>query len=235
MTRPDFSRRSTDNELMDDATIGFAEFADCLRQLEFINICTLAYAPTLNWLGDMTRRGQNATLLDAGSGGGDMLRRIAVWAERNGQPLTLTGIDINPWSALAASTHTSALPIAYETGDVFAIGAGGRRFDLIVSALFTHHLPDATLIDFIRWMEAHAAQGWFVNDLHRHPVAYYFIKAATAIFSRNRLIQHDAAVSVARGFTKAEWQDVLRRAGVPLEHVIIRWNFPFRYTVARRK
>lgn len=50
MTGQDFSRRSTQAELMDTETVSFQEFHQCLRQLEFINICTLAYRPTLQWL-----------------------------------------------------------------------------------------------------------------------------------------------------------------------------------------
>jgi len=25
-------------------------------------------------------------------------------------------------------------------------------------------------------MDSHARSGWFINDLHRHPLPYYFIK-----------------------------------------------------------
>jgi hypothetical protein len=57
--------------------------------------------------------------------------------------------------------------ITYETGDVFALDPA-RRFDVVVSALFTHHLDDAQLVRFLRWMQATARLGWFVNDLHRH-------------------------------------------------------------------
>jgi hypothetical protein len=39
---------------------------------------------------------------------------------------------------------------------------------VIVSSHFAHHLSDADLVRFLRWMEGAARLGWFVNDLHRH-------------------------------------------------------------------
>src|ERR1035437_1695052 len=37
-------------EMMDGDAIGFEDFRKCLRDLEIVNICTLAYRPTLHWL-----------------------------------------------------------------------------------------------------------------------------------------------------------------------------------------
>jgi hypothetical protein len=48
--RQDFSRRSAATELMDTDPVSFEEFDDYLRDLERINILTLAYRPTLLWL-----------------------------------------------------------------------------------------------------------------------------------------------------------------------------------------
>ena len=47
----DLSRRSFDPELMDTEQVSFEEFQHCLRDLRRINLCTLAYRPTLTWLG----------------------------------------------------------------------------------------------------------------------------------------------------------------------------------------
>jgi len=50
VTQQDFSRRSTATELMDTDPVSFKEFDDYLRDLERINVLTLAYRPTLLWL-----------------------------------------------------------------------------------------------------------------------------------------------------------------------------------------
>ncbi len=222
----DFSRRSTESELMDEDGIPLAEFRHCLKSLEVINVLTLAYRPTLRWLRrEVAKAGQTPVhILDAGSGGGDMLRRIA----RIDGHLNLTGVDLNPLSAQVAAELPSPR-VSYETADIFKFEPK-LPADYVVCSLFTHHLDDDMLVEFLRWCDRRAARGWFINDLHRHWLPYYFIKWATALFSRNRLIRHDAAVSVARAFTIADWRRLLERAGIGGAR--IQWVFPFRLCVS---
>ena len=234
----DLSQRSTCPELMDTESVSFAEFHDCLRTLRVINSFTLAYRPTLRWFERMMAGGgseQSISIIDVGCGGGDMLRRIWKWAtERNFHP-ELIGIDLNPWSKQSAEqvTPTDA-PIRFETANIFSLDPS-RHADFIVSSLFAHHLTDVELIRFIQWMDRHATRGWFINDLHRHPLPRFFIKYAVRLLFANRMIRHDAPVSVARAFTASEWRHLLDEAGIPEERTKIEWFFPFRYGVACRK
>ncbi len=62
----------------------------------------------------------------------------------------------------------------------------------------------------------------------------YFIKFTARIFSRNRLIRNDAAVSVARAFTAADWRSLLEKAGIG-DRARVQWFFPFRLCVSCRK
>ncbi|MDO8345839.1 MAG: methyltransferase domain-containing protein [Cellvibrio sp.] len=223
------NQRSNQTELMDDATISFDEFHDCLIELECINTLTLAYRPTLHWLKRWVKTGEPLTILDVASGGGDMLRQIAKkWPARMTTGINLIGVDLNPWSKKSAEfLSASVAPFcAYETANIFEFNSE-KPVDIVISSLFTHHLTNTQIVEFLRWMDRHARKGWFINDLHRHALPYYFIKAATAIFSRNRLIRNDAAVSVARSFSVADWQNLIYRAGLD-GRVCIQWYFPFR-------
>ncbi|HEX2141983.1 MAG TPA: methyltransferase domain-containing protein [Candidatus Limnocylindria bacterium] len=219
---------------MDTETVSFEEFQECLRHLELINRCTLAYRPTLAWLDRLARRrgtGRPLSILDVGFGHGDMLRRIAAWADRSGLPVHLAGVDLNPWSARAASLATPAgLPVRYEVGDVFEV-RGDRPIDVVVSSLFAHHLADDDLVRFLRWMDARASAGWFVNDLHRHPLPYHAVRVAARLLPVSRMVRHDAPLSVTRGFTRRDWSTLLRRSGVDRDRVAVEWVFPFRYGV----
>lgn len=230
----DFSHRSSQPELMDTETVSFEQFRQCLRELEIINHWTHAYRPTLRWLKQVSRRYPLSVILDVGSGGGDMLRRVVRHRAGYSAGTKLVGIDLNPWSTKAADAWSEGVPIHYETGDIFDFEPT-RRADVIISSLFTHHLSDDQLVTFLRWMESHATVGWFINDLHRHWLPFYFIKAATHLLSRNRLIKHDAAVSVGRAFTRADWLRLLDAAAIPADRVRIRWHFPFRYCVEGQK
>jgi hypothetical protein len=51
----------------------------------------------------------------------------------------------------------------------------------------------------------------------------------------NRLVVHDAPVSVARAFTRRDWCGVLAAAGLAGEAVAVEWYLPFRYGVGRVK
>jgi hypothetical protein len=84
-------------------------------------------------------------------------------------------------------------------------------------------------------MDGHATCGWFINDLHRHFIPYYFIKWVTYLLPVNRLVKNDAAVSVARAFRAQELWRLLDEAGIARERVKISWFFPFRYSVTCKK
>ncbi|MGC2209452.1 MAG: methyltransferase domain-containing protein [Candidatus Korobacteraceae bacterium] len=233
MIGPDLSQRSIRPELMDTESVSFAEFHDCLQTLSRINTFTLAYRPTLRWFDRVTAGADSPiSVLDIGCGGGDMLRQIWQRAKQRNLQVELTGIDLNPWSKKSAEmvTPTDA-PIRFETANLFSLYPG-RRANIIVSSLFTHHLTDGELLRFIQWMDRHATRGWFINDLHRHAVPYFFIKYAVRWLCGNRLIRHDAPVSVARAFISSEWRQLLAQAGIAAERSSIEWFFPFRYGVA---
>ncbi len=228
--------RSREDEWMDTVPVSPDDFASCLGDLARVNLVTRAAAPTLAFLRRATRswpRERTLRVLDVGSGGGDMLRRIARWGGRRGQALDLVGLDLHPHSTLAAQAATPpGLPVRYVTGDVFALDPA-QRFDIIMSSLFTHHLDDVDVVRFVQFMEARAGLGWFVNDLHRHALALHGFRALSAVMGWHRFVRHDGAVSVRRAFQVAEWRRLLAEAGVPKARLT--WHVPFRLCVERIK
>jgi len=81
----------------------------------------------------------------------------------------------------------------------------------------------------LKWMQANSRQGFFINDLHRHPLAYYSIKFLTSIFSRSKLVKNDAPLSVARGFKRKDWVWLMNESG--LKAGLIQWKWAFRYLI----
>ncbi|MFV8756073.1 methyltransferase domain-containing protein [Nannocystaceae bacterium ST9] len=233
----DFTQRSSQLELMDSHDVGFAEFRDCLIDLARVNRLTLAYRPTLDFLDRLLAAGHPGRpieIVDVGSGYGDMLRQIDAWALRRGVEVSLTGLDLNPWSRAAASAVTSSRrQIHWVTADVFAYDPP-RGIDVIVSSLFTHHLTDPLIARFLAWMETHARLGWFVNDLHRHPLPYYVFRRVAKLAGFHPFVQHDGPVSIARAFVPADWRRLLGAAGIDPTRAEIEWRVPFRITVGRR-
>ena len=229
----DLSRRSSEPEWMDGEGVDYETFRGCLRDLARVNVLSGGYRPTLAFLDGLARdgrlpRGRPLRVTDMGSGYGDALRAIARWAAKRSVAVELTGVDLNPWSARAAAEATPEGGIAYVTGDAFD---GGEGADVILSALFAHHLDDAGVVRFLRLMEERAALGWFVNDLHRHPLPYAAFGALARGLRLHPFVRHDGPVSFARAFVPADWHRFLAEASVA--GATVRRRFPFRLCVAR--
>jgi len=232
-----FETRSTQDELMDTEVVDYPDFRDCLADLASVNRLTLAYRPTLAFFERLLPRLRSAEravrVVDVGSGYGDTLRRIHDWARARGVELELTGVDLNPWSARAAREASSTDEIEWVTSDVFDFDPD--QVDIVVSALFTHHLRDPLLRRFIRWMEVSATIGWCINDLHRHPVPYHVFSRFSQLAGYHRFVQHDGPVSILRAFDRDDWRRLLTEAEVPIDEVGIQWFFPFRWSVERTR
>jgi 2-polyprenyl-3-methyl-5-hydroxy-6-metoxy-1,4-benzoquinol methylase len=233
-----FAARSPEQELMDDPSVTAADFADCLADLAKVNSVTLARPPTLAFLAHALRdlpRGASFTLVDVGSGQGDMLRTVHRWATRRGLKPRLIGMDLNPWSEPAARAATpAAMGIEYRTGDVFE-AAFAEPLDFVVSSLVTHHMSNDQVVTFLRWMEETTRRGWFVNDLHRHPLAFYGFVFLSRIAGWNRFVRHDGPVSVARAFRRSDWEALIAQAGLSNAGLSLKWVFPFRLCVGHIK
>ena len=98
--------RSRAAELMDADDLDPATYADVLADLAQVNRLTLSARPTLGFLRRALGTAKRLRLLDVGFGHGDMLRRIARWANARGIAAELVGIDLNPNSAAVAIAAT---------------------------------------------------------------------------------------------------------------------------------
>ena len=229
-----FQRRSPQLEWMDTEDVRAEDFAQCLADLAVVNTVTMARPPTIAFMRRVARRltaGASLSVLDVGFGEGDMLRRIHRWGTRRGLRMELSGVDLNPWSTAAAEAATPAsLGIRYATGNLFDLPSGAT--DVVISSLFTHHLTDAQVVEFLVWMERRARRGWFVNDLHRHPVAFHGFRVLSGVAGWHRFVQHDGPISVARSFRRRDWDALLQKAGLTGK-ATVRWHVPFRLCVSR--
>jgi SAM-dependent methyltransferase len=233
-----FAERSHETELMDTETVTFEDYRDCLKDLATVNALTLTHSPILAWFDRATRNlapNDPVTVLDVGYGYGDLLRRIYAWSRREGRAVDLVGVDLNPMSEPIAQAATpSGVSIEYRTGNVFDYKPE-RPIDFVISSQTTHHMSNEELAVFIRWMEQVAARGWYIADLHRHPIPFHAFGALARIARWHRFVQHDGPVSIARSFRKADWEKILHAAGLSPGVAEIRWHVPFRLCVSRLK
>jgi SAM-dependent methyltransferase len=223
-------RRDT-RELMDAEDLPAETYAAVLRDLSRVNSLTLARRPTLDFLARATsgqRRGAPWRLLDVGFGDGDMLRAIARWAARRDQEFELVGIDLNARSAeVARARGPGGAPIRWLTGDYADLA--DEPWDFVISSLVAHHMSQAELIAFLRFMEVKAAKGWLINDLHRHGFAYLGFPLLARLAGWHPIVRSDGRTSIARSYRPHEWSPLLGQAGI--KDARVRRCFPFRLCV----
>lgn len=227
-------QRAIAEELMDAPDLDVATYAAVVGDLAKVNGATMAARPTLDFLSCALKKRERRTfrLLDVGFGDGDMLRRIARWADRRGHDIELAGVDLNPRSELAARAHTPpGMAIRWVTGDYAELA--GESWDFVISSLVAHHMTHAQLVDFLRFMEARAQVGWLVNDLHRHAFAHAGFPLLARVFGWHRIVRLDGTLSIARSYRPAEWPPILAEAGVSGARVYR--AFPFRLCVEKLK
>jgi len=234
---PDFSRRADESEWIDDAELSADELARVLRDLARFNAAMLGHWPVLSWLRRAVGNvppGTPLTLIDVGCGYGDLLRAIRRWARRERRPIRLIGVDVSRETVrIAQSATNSDDEIEFHAADIFGYQEAIPA-DFVVSSLFTHHLSDSMIVDFLRWMETNARRGWFIYDLQRHRVPFLFIGFVGLITRLHPMVIHDGRISVRRSLTRREWQARIAQAGIELSTVDLRW-FMFRFAIGRLK
>lgn len=230
----DLSARATLDEEMDAPGLDEAVYRRCLRDLAALNRLTMTHRATLQWLERVTKglpEGAGISVLDVAYGQGDLLRAIGHWAAKRGLQARLLGVDLNPRSRVAAMAATPAdQKIAFCTGDVFDFVPG--PVDFIVTSQFTHHLTGPEIVRLLGWLEAHAGRGWHIADLQRHWFAYYGFPLLARVMGWHRIVRQDGRISIARGFARAEWLELLAQAGIVAQ---VGWRFPFRHSISRLK
>lgn len=232
-----WAQRCGKKELLDGDDIPFADLAQNLLELDSINTRLGGHRITLRGLKALlpTQFPEILHIVEIGCGGGDNLRVIARFLQAQKIPFRLSGIDLKKECIDYARAHSGIPETAvswicsdYQTVDFKETG----RPHILFSSLFCHHFGEAALVKQMQWMTANSQLGFFINDLHRHPLAYHSIKILTRLFSKSYLVKNDAPLSVLRAFRRADWTEIFRKSG--LSQPQIEWCWAFRHLVIWR-
>lgn len=228
---PDFSVRSSRKELLDETHIPKQDLFRNLFELNVINRLLGGHAVTLKGMQKLElSKQQTYRLLDIGCGGGDTLRAIANWGRKNGYHFLLTGVDLKSDCIEYATEFCKGYPeINFVLSDYRDLPELQQEFDIIITSLFCHHLNNKQLAELFSWCNANAKLGFIMNDLHRHPLAYYSIAWLTAIFSKSYLVKNDAKLSVLRGFKRADLLSILNQLPNHSRLITLNWAWAFRW------
>lgn len=225
-----FTSRSGKKELLDGSNIPFADIKQNMQELDVINRFLGGHQITIAGVKSLLQNSlvPELHIAEIGCGGGDNLAAIKKWAEGQGVSLRLTGVDINPSCIAFAQTQPKNAGINFMGADYKNVRWSSQPH-IIFTSLFCHHFSDAELIKMLKWMRTNTAVGFFINDLHRHPLAYFSIKIITQLLSKSYLVKNDAPLSVQRAFVRKDWQYLLKAAGI--ENYTCNWKWAFRWLV----
>ncbi|MFT3678937.1 MAG: methyltransferase domain-containing protein [Ferruginibacter sp.] len=225
------SQRSSLKELLDNEVIPFADIRQNLQELNIINTYLGGHSITIKGLREITGATTKIiSICEIGCGGGDNLLALQQWCSSQNIKVSFTGIDIKKECIEFAKTKCRHLNATWITEDYRNVCFENQKPDIIFSSLFCHHFSNNELVTMMQWMKINSSKGFFINDLHRHWLAYYSIKIITRLFSGSYLVKNDAPLSVARGFKKNEWLQVLKKAGI--DNYSVKWKWAFRYLVS---
>lgn len=230
-----FLNRSSDKELMDDLNCSGEVLNRTLTEIENINHWLGGDAITINGLNQIinnTPVPNPLSIADLGCGSGGMFKVINNWAKKHHIKVNLTGIDANPNVIEFARDNYKDLNINFLALNILSEDFKNHNYDIILCTLLLHHFLSIEIVALIKQLKDQARIAVIVNDLHRHPIAYYSIKWLTGLFSRSEMVKFDAPLSVKRGFTRKELTKILNKAGI--KNYSLTWKWAFRWQLIIR-
>lgn len=233
---PDFSQRTQAEEMMDDFAITDDRLKRALSDLRWVNRWLGGHRAAQSVLAPLMRHTGRLRIIDLGSGGADYPEHVVRWAHRQGHQAEAVAVDANPQTvshAQSALDHRLPAPLRDRVevvcADALDLPYDDNAFDVAVAALFLHHFHGDEAVALLREMDRVARRGILVNDLHRHPVAYYGVRALGAVTQASEMFRHDGPLSVLRGFRRAELEELAAAAG--LDDARVHWRWAFRWVL----
>ena len=161
------------------------------------------------WIRPRLRSGGLVRLLDVGTGGADLPRRLLRWARRDGE-LQVVAIDPDPRAIVFARSLPPVGGLELRQASTRDLAGAGERFDLVVSNHVLHHLTGEELGGILADSETLLVPGGAAvhGDIARSMLAYVAFAAVTlpleATLLRGTFIRADGLISIRRSHTPAE-------------------------------
>ena len=151
-----------------------------------------------------------ATLLDVGTGVGDIPARARRMAADQRVDLTTVGVDSA--EALTREVRRRGRTCVAVCGDARALPFRDHSVDVVTCSQLLHHFFDDELPAVLREMDRVARARVIVSDLRRSWLAAAGIWLASYPLRFHPVSRHDGVVSVMRGFTAGELAAVVHDA-----------------------
>ncbi len=158
--------------------------------------------------GNRTR--ETWTLLDVGAGSGDIARAAVLAARRHGVTLRPVAVELS--RTVAHEAHATGLAVLVADGGALPIRP--RSVDVVLASQVLHHLPRDVAVRWITSFDRLARRAVVLADLRRSGLAMAGVWLASFPLGFRATTRRDAVVSLRRGYTREQFEAMLREAGV---------------------
>ncbi len=223
--------RSMEKEWLDELEQAGPDLETTLRQLSIINRWLGTHNSIINALPLMLAKAAKSSkikIVDLGCGGGDLLRKVAIWGRKHGYQFELVGLDGNAHTCDYAASQSQSYPeITFKKQDLLANTRLPADTDLVISSQFLYHYSDEALTHVFKQLPTQCSLGLISSDLHRHPLAHMAFALLTFFLPVHPMIRHDGLQAIKRGFRRAELLSILQNSA--LSQFRLRWVWAFRF------
>ena len=156
---------------------------------------------------------QIVTLLDLGTGAGDLPSAAVAWGAQRGRTIRPLGLERSPVAAHLAAGR--GIPVVLAC--VGALPVRANAVDVVLISQVAHHLSAEAVTALFRAASDLARIGVVVADLRRSEVAAAAFRIGSAALGFDAVTRADGITSVRRGYHRDELADLAARAGVSAE------------------
>jgi ubiquinone/menaquinone biosynthesis C-methylase UbiE len=203
-------RRAEARELLDGDTLDLVDLRANLREMAMLNRLPGGTGASLAAIRHLTT--SNApVILDIGTGGGDLPRRI----RRELPNAMVIGTDASAAVLDVARSWTRTGPCLELTqADALQLPMADAAVDVAHASLLVHHLSPAEVVRALGEMRRVARLGVVINDLRRGRLAYALTAATVLGLARHHVTHADGLLSARRSYTLAELDAMAADAGL---------------------
>ena len=157
---------------------------------------------------------REVTILDAGTGGGDMPLAFARHAA-NGTRWRVMALDVRgEVLEVAASRLDGHEGMTLMVGDVRSLPLADEAVDVAHASLVLHHLDPDEVGAALRELARVSRRGVVINDLRRGIGAFTVTAATVLALARGRYTRHDGILSARRAYRVDELDRIAASAGL---------------------
>ncbi|MGH7710079.1 MAG: methyltransferase domain-containing protein [Gemmatimonadaceae bacterium] len=220
-------RREGGLEVTDDVNASDAEVIATLRDIRRANALLGGTRVVVSEALRLTSRSSGpVTVLDVGSGTGDVVRAVAHALANRGVHARTIAVEQSFILGAIARPETDDVV----AGDALALPIRDRSVDVAICSQVLHHFSDRKARILIAELDRVARVGVVIGDLQRDAVAALLFRAVAPALRFHPVTVRDGLLSIERGFSGPELRALVRSA-VPRD-VVVRRRFPFRLTAS---